>query len=79
MPPKKISWGDIPNVSEVQDKDVNGKWIHCRTCDVKVRICSQFLLTEQKTHTDGVKHNDLTNSKVLKNCQKVSKFFPKKN
>ena len=62
----------------MKDKDVNGKWIHCKTCDVKVRICSQFLLTEQKTHTDGVKHNDLTNSKVLKNCQKVSKFFPKK-
>ena len=40
MSPKKVSWGDIPNVSEVKDKDVNEKWIHCKTCNVKIRIHS---------------------------------------
>ena len=24
MPPKKVAWGDIPNIREVKDKDVNG-------------------------------------------------------
>ena len=78
MAPKKITWGDLPNVIEVQDKDVNGKWIHCKTCNVKIRVCSQFSLTEWKMHTSGVKHNELTNSKALKNCKKFTKFFAKK-
>ena len=78
MPPKKVNWGDIHNSVEVKCKDVNGKWICCKICDVKIRVRSQFSLTEWKTHIDGVKHNELTNSKVLKNCQKLTKFFPKK-
>ena len=78
MPPKKVSWGDIPNISEVDDKDVNGKWILCKICNVKIRICSQYSLTEWKMHIHGVKHNEIANSKVLKKCQKLTKFFPKK-
>ena len=78
MPPKKVAWGDIPNLSEVKDKDMNGKWIRCKICDVKIRVQCQFSLTEWKTHTNGVKHLELTNSKVLKNCQKLTKIFPKK-
>ena len=78
MPPKKVTCGDILNLSEVKNKYVNGKWIHCETCDVNIRVHSQFSLTEWKTHTDGVKHNESTNSKVLKNCQNLTKFVPKK-
>ena len=62
----------------MQDKDVNGKWIHYKTCNVKIRIRSQFSLTEWKMYTGGVKHNELPNSKALKNCQKPTKFFFKK-
>ena len=78
MPPKKVAWGDIPNLSEVKDKDMNGKWIRCKIYDVKIRVWCQFSLAECKKHTDGVKHLELTNSKVLKNCKKLTKFFPKK-
>ena len=78
MPPKKLSWGDIPNLSEVMDKDVNGKWIHCKTCNVTIKIRSQFSFTEWNMHTDGVKHNELANSKALKNTPKLTKFFKKR-
>ena len=57
---------------------MNGKWIHCKTCNVKIRVCSQFSLTEWKMHTGSVKYNELTNSKALKNCQKLTKIFSKK-
>ena len=56
MPPKKFNWGDIPNIKHVKDKDKNGKWIHCKTCDVRIRVRSQFSFTEWQMHTDGVKH-----------------------
>ena len=52
MPLKKVSWGDIPNVSEVEAKDVNAKWIHCKICNVKIRSHAQYSLTEWKTHID---------------------------
>ena len=29
-------------------------------------------------HTDGVKHNELTNSTALKDVPKLTKFFPRK-
>ena len=58
MPIKKLKSGDIPNLSEVMDKDVNGKWIHCKTCDVRIRVHSQFSFIEWKMHTDGVKYNE---------------------
>ena len=72
MPPKKLKWGDIPNLSGVMDKDVKGKWIHCNTYNVIIKICSQFSFTEWNMHTDGVKHNELANSKALKNILKFS-------
>ena len=45
MPPKKRDWGDIPHMNDVIDKDANGKWIHCKVCDVRIRVRSQFSLT----------------------------------
>ena len=78
MPPKKLKWGDIPNLSKVMDKDVNGKWIHCKMCDVRIKIRSQFSFIEWNMHTDGVNHNELANSKALKNIPKLTKFFKKR-
>ena len=78
MPPKKIAWGDIPNVSKVMKKDVNGKWIHCKTCNITIKILSQFSFLEWNMHTNGIKHNELANSKALKNTPKLTTFFKKR-
>ena len=78
MSPKKLKWDDIPNLSEVMDKDVKGKWIHCKTCNVIIKVHSQFSFTEWNMHTDGVKHNELANSKALKNIHKLTIFFKKR-
>ena len=78
MPPKKKCWGDIPNESEIEDRDVHGKWILCKICNIKIRIRAQYSLTEWKTHLDSVRHNELSKSKVLRSCQKLTDFFPKK-
>ena len=78
MPPKKIKWGDIPNLSEVMDKDVKGKWIHSKTCNFIIKVRSQFSFTEWNMHTGGVKHNELANSKALKNIPKLTTFFKKR-
>ena len=77
MPPKKLKWGDILNISEVIDKDVKGKWIHCKMCNVIIKVRSQFSFTEWNMHTDGVQHNQLANSKALKNIPKLTTFFKK--
>ena len=78
MPPKKFNWGDILDINQVKDKDRNGKWIHCETCNVRIRVRSQFSITEWQMHTDGVKHNELTNSIALNDVPKLTKFFKKK-
>ena len=78
MPPKKFNWGDIPNINQVKAKDKNRKRIHCITCNVRIRVRSQFSFTECQLHTNGVKHNELTNSTALKDVPKLTKFFPKK-
>ena len=78
MPPKKKSWGDIPDEQDVKDKDQNGKWIHCKVCDIQIRVRSQFSLTEWQLHTDGVRHKQIANSNVLENVPKLTSFFAKK-
>ena len=79
MPPTKVCWGDIPNESDIEVRDVHGKWIHCKICNVRIRIRAQYSLTEWKTHLDSVRHNELSNSKVLRSCQRLTDFFPKNN
>ena len=74
MPPKKRSWGDIPHVNDVKDKDTNGKWIHCKICDVRIRVRSQFSMSEWQIHTDGIKHTQLSNANALKNVALVCWF-----
>ena len=78
MSPKKLKWDNIPNLSEVKDKDVNRKWIYCKTCEVRIKVRSQFSFTEWQMHTDGVKHTELANSKALKNVPELTKFFKKR-
>ena len=78
MPPKKRSWGDIPHVNDVKDKDTNGKWIHCKICDVCIRVRSQFSMSEWQIHTDGIKHAQLSNANTLKNVPKITNFFQTK-
>ena len=78
MPPKKRSWGDIPHVNDVKDKDTNGKWIHCKICDVRIRVRSQFSMSEWQIHTDGIKHTQLSNANALKNVPKITNFFQTK-
>ena len=78
MPPKKFSWGDIPNLNEIKDKDKHGKWIHCKTCDVKIKVRCQFSLTEWRFHIDSIKHTELANSTALKDVPKITNFFTKK-
>ena len=46
MPPKKRKWGEIPNEGEIMEKDHNGKWIRCKICDVRIKVHSQFSVTE---------------------------------
>ena len=78
MPPKKIKWGEIPNESEIMEKDRNGKWICCKLCDVRIKVRSQFSITEWQMHTDGLKHKELANSKAVKNTPKLTTFFKRK-
>ena len=75
MPPKKISWGDLPHINDIMDKDENGKWIHCKICDLRIRVRSQFSSTEWQLHTEGVKHSRLSTTKALKNVPKLTTFF----
>ena len=78
MPPK-IKWGEIPNESEIKEKDYNGKWIRCKICDIRIKVCSQFSVTKWQMHTDGVKHKELANSDAVKNIQKLTTFFKRKS
>ena len=75
MPPKKRSWGDLPDANHVKDKDPNGRWIHYKICDIRFRVRSQFSFTEWQIHTSGVKHLELTNSEILKNVPQITNFF----
>ena len=79
MPPKKIKWGEIPNESEIKEKDRNGKWIRCKLCDVRIKVRSQFSITECQIHTDGLKHKELVNYNAVKNTQKLTTFFKRKS
>ena len=47
-------------------KNVNGKWIHCKMCDVRIKVRSQFCVTKWQMYTDGVKHKELDNSNAVK-------------
>ena len=59
MPPKKITWGDIPNSDFVKDKDnVNGRWIECRLCNVRIKVRATFGFTEWEHHCASTKHCD---------------------
>ena len=78
MPPKKRSWGDIPHIDDIEDMDTNGKLIHCKICDVRIRVRSQFSSSEWQIHTDGVKHSQLCNTNALKNVPKLITFFKTK-
>ena len=78
MPPKKIKWGEIPNESEIKEKDYNGKWICCKICDVRIKVCSQFSITEWQMHTDGLKHKELANSNAVTTHTKTNYIFQKK-
>ena len=80
MARKKTEWGDIPNLSVVKNKDINGKWIRCKICDIKIKVRCQFSFTEWQMHTDGVRHNKLVdyNSTELKNVPKLTTFFTKR-
>ena len=79
MHPKKIKWGEIPNESKIKGKDRNGKWIHCKLCDVRIKVHSQFSITEWQMHTDGLKHKELAYSNAVKNTQKLTTFFKRKS
>ncbi len=46
MPSKKRSWGDIPHINDIKDMDTNGKWTHCKICDVCIRV-TIFFKTKQ--------------------------------
>ena len=59
MPPKKITWGDVPNSDFVKDKDnVNGRWIECRLCNVRIKVRATFGFTEWEHHCASTKHCD---------------------
>ena len=77
MPPKKRNWGDIPNINHVKEKDEDGKWIECCLCNIRIRVRSQFCLTEWSMHCSGIKHCNLANDKDLKNMPKMTSFFRK--
>ena len=79
MPPKKRNWGDIPNINHVKEKDEDGKWIECCLCNIRIRVRSQFCLTEWSMHCSGTKHCNLADGKDLKNVPKMTSFFQKKH
>ena len=44
MPPKKITWGVVPNSEFVKKKDEdNGRWIECNLCDVVIKIRATYM------------------------------------
>ena len=57
MPPKKITWGDIPNNKFVKNKNGdNGKWIECSICCVVIRVRATYGFTEWINHCSSNKH-----------------------
>ena len=64
MPPKKITWGDIPNSEFVKIKDeVNGRWIGCSLCDVVIKVRATYGVNEWVNHCSSSKHSQLVTSK----------------
>ena len=46
MPPKKIIWGDVPNIEYVGKKNENnGRWIECSLCFVVIKVRIDILYT----------------------------------
>ena len=64
MPPKKITWGDVPNNTFVKKKDeITGKWIECGVCCVVIKVRAMFGFAEWDHHCLSNKH-----------CQKVKEI-----
>ena len=57
MPPKKITWGVIPNDEFIKKKDEkNGKWIECGVCDIIIKVRATFGFSEWQNHCSSNKH-----------------------
>ena len=48
-------------------------------CDIRIKVCSQFSITEWQMHSDGLKHKELANSNAVKNTSKLTTFFKRKS
>ena len=60
MPPKKFTWGDVPNNEFVKKKDEdNGTWIECSLCHVVIKVRATFAFTEWVNHCSSNKHRQL--------------------
>ena len=61
MPPKKITWGDVPNSTYIKSKDeMKGNWIECGICCVVIKVRATFGFSEWDNHCSSNRH-----------CQKV--------
>ena len=77
MPPKKITWGDIPHCEFVKDKDIiNGRWIECGLCDVKIKVRATFGFTEWEHHCASNKHcHKVKDHLGTEGMTKLTKYF----
>ena len=77
MPPKKITWGDIPHCEFVKDKDIiNGRWIECGLCNVKIKVRATFGFTEWEHHCASNKHcEQLKHHLGNENMTKLTSYF----
>ena len=58
MPPKKITWGDVPNSTYIKKKkdDMKGQWIEYGICCVVIKVRATFGFTEWDNHCSSNKH-----------------------
>ena len=79
MPPKKITWGDVPNSEFVKKKkkdDDYGKWIECSICNVVIKVRATYGFTEWVNHCASTKHTQLVTDKDgLGGMHKLTTYF----
>ena len=60
MPPKKMSWGDIPNNEFVKKRDEsNGRWIECNLCCLVIKVRATCGFTEWVNHCKSTRYCQL--------------------
>ena len=77
MPPKKISWGDIPNNEFVKKKDeTSGRWIECSLCCLVIKVRASYGFTEWVNHCESTRHCQfVADQNDTGGMQKLTSYF----